>query len=390
MSWEPTTYDELGVAESDGRLVESASLELKSTINNAKLARSLASLAINGGTLLIGVNDDGSSAPIELDGWTEKIAQVGWARVTPGLSPRAWTLPNPANPSHGVVVVAVDASPQAPHMADDRYPARLGTTTGYLSDPDVERLMERRQLATRDASAELAGYRDRDPDPDGPTAHAFIVAVPRLAEPDLLNTAQQSWLMNELIIPVAGDARITSAWAPSVGSEISTYARRIDGAAFTCGLSADRTPDTADRARAAELEINDNGILRLYSARASDVAVSQDWNLLLPAVCVGLTMQVLLVAARVKAVTGYLGPWACGVAFTNLEDKPAHWPRAGSRVEATFPGGEYTKLTTATAGELEQPERIGWRLLGGFLRALGANQRPELVSLGLQPITTAD
>ena len=89
MSWEPTTYDELGVAESDGRLVESASLELKSTINNAKLARSLASLAINGGILLIGVNDDGSSAPIELDGWTEKIAQVGWARVTPGLSPRA-------------------------------------------------------------------------------------------------------------------------------------------------------------------------------------------------------------------------------------------------------------------------------------------------------------
>ena len=29
MSWEPTTYDELGVAKSDGRLVESASLELK-------------------------------------------------------------------------------------------------------------------------------------------------------------------------------------------------------------------------------------------------------------------------------------------------------------------------------------------------------------------------
>ena len=251
MSWEPTTYRELQLAESDGRLVESASLELKSTINNAKLARSLASLAVNGGTLLIGVADDGSIAPTELEGWTEKVAQVAWARVAPGLSPRVWTLPDPDTPSIGVVVVAVDASPQAPHMADDRYPARLGTTTGYLSDPDIERLMERRQLATRDASAELAGYRTRDPDPGGPTAHAFVVAVPRLADPDLLDTTQQTWLMNELILPVASDARITSGWAPRVGSEISTHARRVDGAAFTWGLNADRTPDRADSARAA-------------------------------------------------------------------------------------------------------------------------------------------
>lgn len=389
MSWEPTTYRELQLAESDGRLVESASLELKSTINNAKLARSLASLAVNGGTLLIGVADDGSIAPTELEGWTEKVAQVAWARVAPGLSPRVWTLPDPDTPSIGVVVVAVDASPQAPHMADDRYPARLGTTTGYLSDPDIERLMERRQLATRDASAELAGYRTRDPDPGGPTAHAFVVAVPRLADPDLLDTTQQTWLMNELILPVASDARITSGWAPRVGSEISTHARRVDGAAFTWGLNADRTPDRADSARAAELEIDDNGTIRLYTARGSDVAVSQGEHLLLPGVCVGLTMQVLLMAARIATATAYLGPWACGVAFTNLNDKPAHWSQAGFRL-ATFPGDEYAKLATATAGELEHPERIGWRLLGGFLRALNADQRPELAGLGLPPPADAD
>ena len=76
MPWEPTTFNELKEVLAAGTIAESASLEFKSSITNDKLARLVASLAINGGTLLIGVEDDGNLVPVELDGEPERIDQV--------------------------------------------------------------------------------------------------------------------------------------------------------------------------------------------------------------------------------------------------------------------------------------------------------------------------
>lgn len=399
--WEPRSIDELEAAAAGGLLDESAHLELKTTISNNKLARSIASLAINGGTLLIGVSDDGQLQPIEVNGWTERVAQVAWTKPDPGLSPRVWTIPSRGDPTRGVVVVAVDASPLAPHMVDGRYPARLGTTTGYLSDTDVARLMERRQQARRDAGDQLAAYRARDPlaTTDGTIARSsdydagrfFLVLVPRLADPEMLHSAmsnppsRQTWILTELIQPLRTTSGIQEWPAPNIPEHCSQFHTRSDGVAMTNHLNADRSPDGWPR-KVAELEITDNGTVRLLAARAT--AELRQVEYVMPAVIIGLTMQALHLIARIAEITGYRGPWACGLALTGLRGRPAHWSDQGF-AESPYPDDAYTQLTTATPGELETPHRIGWRLLGPFLRALRSADRPDLGQWGLFPLDTA-
>ena len=393
--------DELDAATAGGHLAESAHLELKATITNDKLARSIASLAINGGTLLIGVTDDATLRPIRLDGWTEKVAQVAWMRPDPGLSPRVWTIPSREDPTEGVVVVAVDASPLTPHMVDDRYPARLGTTTGYLSDADVARLMERRKNAQRTAGDELAAYLDRDPlaAADGAIARSndynagryFLVLVPRLADQEMLLTAmgnpksRHTWILNELIEPLRTNSGIQSWPAPNIPEHYSQFSTRGDGMAMTNYLSANRSPERYPR-KVAELELTDNGTLRLFAARASDELRQIEY--LMPAVIMGLTMQALHLAARISEITSYRGPWACGLALTGIGERPAHWSNSGF-ADFPYPEDTYTQLTTATSGELQAPHRIGWRLVGPFLRAIRAADRSDLRQWGLLPLDEA-
>jgi hypothetical protein len=155
--------------------------------------------------------------------------------------------------------------------------------------------------------------------------------------------------------------------------------------ALTNYLSASRSPGQYPR-KVAELELGDNGTLRLFAARAT--AELRQIEYLMPAVIVGLTMQALHLSARISEITSYRGPWACGLALTGIGERPAHWSDSGF-ADFTYPDDTYTHLTTATPGELEVPHRIGWRLLGPFLRAIRAADRTDLHQWGLLPLDEA-
>ena len=115
-------------------------------------------MTLDSGVLLYGVDEDSNQIasailPIALAASSLQIQQVIDAAIFPRPETIITELPvNPGDPN-GVVCVVVPASTMVPHMAGDRYPARSGTRTRYLSEREVERLYgQRRAVVERGAT----------------------------------------------------------------------------------------------------------------------------------------------------------------------------------------------------------------------------------------------
>jgi hypothetical protein len=106
-------------------------------------------MTIDGGVLVYGVKEKDAVAigitPVPLAVAPERIQQIANSSVDPLPAIEIEVLRENPGDNVGIVVVVVEASPLAPHMANDRYPARSGTTTRYLSQPEVERLYAQRR-----------------------------------------------------------------------------------------------------------------------------------------------------------------------------------------------------------------------------------------------------
>jgi hypothetical protein len=159
--WVPRAYAEIDQAI--GSAEETTQLDFKQELGKSRdIAKDIASMTIDGGVLVYGVKEKNGVAvaitPVPLSGTVERIQQIADSAVHP--PPAIETEAVKANPGdgEGVVVVVVAASPLAPHMANDRYPARSGTTTRYLAELEIERLYEqRRGLAVAGETREPLG-----------------------------------------------------------------------------------------------------------------------------------------------------------------------------------------------------------------------------------------
>jgi hypothetical protein len=167
---------DLQVAASEGLLVENHFLELKREIppgkgNNQELAADLASLAVDGGTIMVGVaqreNDAPALVPQPLDGMRERIAEVARTIPDPPLPVTVDRLPSAGDDAIGYLVIHVPASPNAPHMVGCRYWGRGDATKFVLSDPEVRRLHALHRDDEAEADAMIRAEIDRDPIPEG-------------------------------------------------------------------------------------------------------------------------------------------------------------------------------------------------------------------------------
>jgi len=98
--------------------------------SNAELARDLASLAVDGGLLLIGVDEDdlGRAKDIvgtALAGLPERIDSIARSRVDPPLVVLSHpAIEDPDRPGVGRLLVEVPPSARAPHLVDHIYYGR--------------------------------------------------------------------------------------------------------------------------------------------------------------------------------------------------------------------------------------------------------------------------
>ena len=290
--WIPTTEDELRTALTGRVLVEGHFVDFKSLIAagdkaNFGLAIDLASFAVDGGVILIGVDeatDPATPAPVALAGLKERVDQVGRSRVDPPLLVTCNEIAATA-PGMGYLLIVVPASPMAPHMVDSIYRGRGDTTNIRLSDAEVRRIRDERRQGEFDIRAILRAEVERDPiSGDGrENGHLFVVAEPVFANPEMLvSVAGDKWREWLHATFRNGAPRLTPDWAP----DISSAARVVRGPRGWAMRSwaGERGNAAADREDGTvELEVNENGGLRLYSARASDtfqdgtVVISTVW-----------------------------------------------------------------------------------------------------------------
>jgi hypothetical protein len=143
-----------------GELRESHTVEFKrddyprTDSGRREVAKDLAALAVDGGTLIIGVEEDRATGqataltPVAIQGLAERIDQITAYRIDPPLPVEVRDdLRDPDDPTRGLVIVDVPASPLAPHMVDGRYYIRDNRTVRVMSDAEVVR---HHQLRARD------------------------------------------------------------------------------------------------------------------------------------------------------------------------------------------------------------------------------------------------
>jgi hypothetical protein len=161
-----------------------------------EMAKDIAALALDGGTMVIGVDEDNTGraaalVPVELARFAERLDHAAPHRCDPPVTVKIDLLVNPVDEATGLLTVGVPASPLAPHMVDGRYYGRGERGIRVLSDAEVVRLHQMRALeADRIEQTLDDAIADADrllPEDSAKVGRLVIVAEPApVQRPDLM------------------------------------------------------------------------------------------------------------------------------------------------------------------------------------------------------------
>ena len=378
------TWEDIVSSAQAGLFDENQWAELKEAVPasskeaNLELARDLASLAVDGGVLILGVQDRRGAAGEVVgvenpDQLRNRISQVAAGTVSPPLSVTFATF---ATPEHDrkVLVVTVHASAGAPHMVDGRYWGRSADGKRVLHDIEVRRIWSFR-------SAELGSFEERlrqlvdefDPIPPGDRAygHYYLLAEP-MARPfnPPVGTASITQLVRESL-------NVSPNWSPS----LELVNREIP---HPHGLAASTLPTSEWTAEHEEF------LASVLLTEASSVQVAtgfgtrrfgpRSWKDNEPdqrpiAISVGhvveLTYTLTQLCAHLSARhLAYEGTWRLGIYLDRLRGLLTTDAHQGLSFAASmYPTAEYLRSTTAPAEEMgESTKAVVERLLHPFLR----------------------
>jgi hypothetical protein len=405
----PHTEDDLRAAFFDGRLDESAWCELKRELPprskeaNRELARDLASLAVDGGSLYIGVDEKAPGGdplrPQPLAGLRERVDQVGRSRANPPLFVESHEIPADGRPGYGYLEVVVRASADAPHQVEGVYFGRSDTGKCRLSDQQVERLMRGREQQRHRAEDALQALIAADPyqGENRTHPHLFIVARPGVQRTEMCRDVIAAdagfhplltlltGVVNDVISPLYCSMRR----APDGVLKALMNPQRITGGVALKSLSA---YSSSDEQRHRELRVDEDGDLSLY-----DSCVGWDGEpfngvprkeLSGPKI-VGSLREVLAVATAVSHSIRIPGSWHVGVALTGIRGyahRITDWPDYGPPcIEDTYLRVERFNLATIE----RTPGDVADKLLGRLLRGLQADADPAVKTLLTDPATDA-
>ncbi len=149
--WQPSTFDDIDAAL--GTVAESPELDFKRDLSKPNdIAKDIAAMSIQGGVIAYGIDEDAQSfaseiSPIALHQVPEKIQNIVDTAIWPSPNIAISVLTRQPGESEGVVLVTVYPSALAPHYTHDRFPARSGTTTRYLTEREIGALYDQRRAA---------------------------------------------------------------------------------------------------------------------------------------------------------------------------------------------------------------------------------------------------
>ncbi|MFB7999785.1 helix-turn-helix domain-containing protein [Streptomyces sp. NPDC056002] len=399
--WIPKTEADLQAAVDGGLFEESHHLDLKKAPNskgdNKELARDLSSFAVDGGTLIIGVQENKESRTFELtphplNGLPEKIEQVARTIPDPPLTILTEEISAAADGT-GYLIVHIPASPVAPHMVDNRYFGRGDKTKYQMGDAEVVTLHARRRNTEADTLSLLRKEMDEDPMRDvGTQSHLFLVAQPAAGRRDMCLpiTGPQDWNMrlHSLVNRVQENQNLRAALANQGFSPDLSHAhqghRRARGVALSSSsLKSDRTyvaDGSWGEEDVIEVQLFEDGGLRLFMTRLSDGlsrrgADSEEEQVLFDAGAVILTRHMLELMRLLSDDVGYHGNWSVAVGANRLRGRRRYSGQSHFPSNHRYSADTYEESTGVTLAELrDAPGTVTRRLLGPLLRSLDSEE----------------
>ncbi len=386
--WEPRTEADLQASLKQGLLKEGHLLDVKKQppppSRNVDIAVDLASFAVDGGRILYGADQPVSSGPTKLipfdiAGLAERLDQIArGGSIDPPLRIRCVDISSGADPGRGYLLAVIPRSAGAPHMVDGRYRCRSDRTNSVMSDAEVRRLIADRTARQGDVATWLREEVERDPTEVSlrTQGHLFILAQPLNASADLLGSAigsqnWKSWLQGafrDAVWAVGGPTGL----APDLFNHATGLSARPTGWAISTHQIGDDRRVRPNGTRPAEeddlldLEVRDDGGLRLFCGRASYMAEGRSVTFI--NLIVLLTRRVVRAAVAVAATADFLGEWGFGVAIRGIGESSLG-PMPGRDPRFVHP---YDQVTTCSTEQLRQePDEVVRQLLAKFFRGLG-------------------
>lgn len=389
MIWLPNDEAQLQDALNQEVLKERHTLDFKGALppgkgENKELARDLAQFAIDGGTLVIGVDDNDKSVPpkltpVDLNDLKERVDQVARSIPDPPMHVRTNSISTPGDRSKGYLFVTVPSVPYEPRQVDGIYYGRGDTTRYRLSAAEVERCYQLGLRIQRDINTLLDEALQNDPWQARRHAHLFGVAQPVSPRSDLLLRAigaePKAWhdfLHGQMR---AGPSNL---WYPDLpgANEVS---RRAWGWALSSVEMPGRVINTSDEHRETsilDLEVREDGGLRLFCGGASTTLhrFAEPLEIAMELVIVGLTKRLVVAATTVADTADFLGSWDLGIAIIGLRGLWSSRLVASGQTwaAAPFSESEYRQATRATGERLgQEPDSVVEELTGRLNRGLG-------------------
>lgn len=395
--WTFRTWSDVVEAAAGGLLDESHWLDLKQELpagkrkDNTELAKDLASLAVDSGLLVIGVEDDdgraGNVCGVELAGLRDRVDNVARDKVRPPLVVRSQEIPDPDRQGWGCLMVHVPLSAQAPHMVDYVYYGRSDRANTRLGDEQVRAILDQRRRDRADVVAELQQIADSDPvaAEQRQLGHLYVLAQPEIAAEEVLVEflagTDAVRVIHEMLEDIVRERpRPWQGFSPDV-LHLGQQSRRARGLAIASYSPEDGPPHEQ---RLLELLVREDGGIRLTCGRGTEPSggwpVSDKPPMALRVIRVlGLVYAVAALAGRLgDQYAAYQGQWRVGVRIDRLRGVVPGDRLAGG---GFGPGNPYTdddyeRVTTASTDELiNTPQVVVEHLVAPLLRGLGIAER---------------
>ncbi len=409
--WTPSTFAS-AVSDVDARRVcENHYIELKRTYESTdsgkrKLPEHLASLALDGGVLVIGVeeNDAGMAIkviPVDLAGFAERVDSAALYRCDPPVEVRITPLSDPNDESGltGILLVEVPAHPLAPVMVDGRYFGRGERTTRRLSDAEVVRLHQARALEAGHMEKALeAAVQEARALGDVSFGRLTIVAEPApIRDADAMSHvyAKNDWWRWQQAADTAAAEYVQDRGSRSAAlagclyqgafSPVAMLGIGVQNRRHAQGVEVGRTGPGGESEPNGYLRLYESGAFRLaltsfvhpkreYSAVSGKERRELDWHFLVSATvyAVGMFVQVRQKASFHRQLDiGVHVDGLTGVVPQSTESSLSRWGDA-----TRYSAKEYRRTTRITVQEMDgDPTAVMNRLWGPLLRSLGLGDR---------------
>lgn len=386
--WGPATWSDVVEAAAGGLLDESHWVDLKQELAagkatiNTDLAKDLASLAVDGGLLVIGIEDHNSHAGtvcgVELAGLADRVDQIARDKVRPSLVVRSVEVPDPDKQGRGCLLVHIPPSAQAPHMVDYVYYGRGDRANIRLSDEQVRSILADRARGQQDILTDLRQMADDDPMPEGDrkNGHLYLLARPDTASDealvDFLARNDAATIINQMLAQIR-TTRGGSGFAPDL-QDLQHRITRAEGRAFTT-FSHEYLYEKS----MLDLLVREDGGIRLTCGRGTEPrqGFSESGPLspiVIPALVLGLAQSFLAFAGQIgDQHAAYQGQWRLGIRMDRL-----HGAQASDKAQdlLNWSGHRYTRdnyerVTTASTEQLvNTPKTVADQLVAPLLRGL--------------------